>query len=218
MTRKDIERYVREHTGITTGGERDRRIDLLSRFRDEEEPAVTVQVPGFGTPPGFQKGSGTSIFTPASTAAYARYIGRAIPQLNTVNILWRVTTLGAAATYAEWGLCVSEEPVLAASLTLNYLTAIGYTDVASDVTSTGRKSTSITDFTGGIDGAHLWAVFTHQGSTGLVLRGGLPQEGGLMLVRVGSDAKPSTGFVGSQFDEVTTSLEDIWCIVQQVAA
>lgn len=216
MTKRDVERLIRQRTGVTTPGERDQRIDRVIRYREGEPDTDNAIYPvGMNLPPGFSKGDGTRVFTPASSTGYARYIGRAAPNLQSVDLLWRVTTLGAAATYAEWGLASSEEPVLGASLTLNYLTTIGYTDIAASVTSVGRKLTTIGDFAPVNAGVHLWLIFTHQGSTGLVLRGGLPQEGGMMLSRVGSSARPSAMAASTQFDEVATTLEDIWIVVKQ---
>lgn len=217
MTKRDVERFLRQRTGITTGAERDARIDQIVRFRRDETGDTEIRPVGMNLPPGFSKGDGTKTFTPASSTGYARYIGRAVPRLQSVQFLWRVTTAGAAPVYAEWGLAVSEEPVMTDSLTLNYLTTIGWTDVAGSLGSTFRKMTTISDFGQVNAGVRLWLIFAQQGSTGLVLRGGGAQEGGFLLSKAGA-AQPSTMAIGAQFDEVATSLEDIWLVVKQVQA
>lgn len=214
----DIARYVQERTGVRTSGRIGQRLDHLARYGERDTDQDNVIRPlGLELPPGFQKGDGAQIFTPSSSAGYARYIGRAVPDLQAINLLWRVTTAGAAPTYAEWGLASDDGPQIAASLSVNYLSTIGYTSVASDVTGIGRKLTTIADFPPVNAGVHLWLIFVHQGATGLVLRGGVPQEGGFMLTKSGA-ARPSNMAANSQFDEISTSTNDLWIVVQQVQA
>jgi hypothetical protein len=216
----EIDKYRRRKLGAQTNSDRERSRSEDLRYRSwlNDDPSYWNQLlaDGIQLPPGFQKGAGTEVFTPVSSTGYVRYLGRAMPRLQSVEFLFRVTTLGAVPTYCEFGLMsASEDPTIATGLADNWFTTLGWVDAAAQVTSTGRKKLVIYQFDEINAGMHLWIAFVHQSATGLVMRGGLPQECGLMLSKAGS-ARPSTLAAESQFTEVATTFQDLWLPFRQI--
>lgn len=223
MPHPDHETYRDKRLRITTPGQASRLLTRGTRRRQEqvETPGDRVDFPiGIDLPPGFSKGDGAQTFTPVSSTGYARYIGRAVPRLQAVNFLYRVTTLAATVTYAEFGLCISETPQIATGLADNTLTLVdpeAWLDVSGVITATGRKLGTIDQFNPVNHGAHLWLLFVVQATTPGAYRGGVPQECGLLISKAGA-ARPSTMGANAAFIEVATSMNDLWLPTQQIQA
>lgn len=209
MSNRDIDKYIRERQGMTTPGDRNAERESDIRYRRDQKVIEYTRPLGTELPVGFNKGDASLTFQPTSSTGYARYLGRAVPRLASVEILYRVTTGAASVTYAEWGIVCSEDLVLDTGLTDNELTTIGWVSIASDITGTGRKKATIEDFEAPNAGLHLWALLVVQATTTPILRGGVPQECGLMLSKAGS-ARPSTMAANAAFTEVSTSTNDVW--------
>jgi hypothetical protein len=217
MTNRDIDRYVRERQGLKTPGDREAERAADIRYRRDIKRRSDVYPLGTELAPGFNKGDASLTFQPTSSTGYARYIGRAVEALESVEILYRVTTIAATVTYAEWGLVSSEDLTIATGLTTNTMTTIGYDDISADIVGTGRKLSVIEDFAPPNVGLHLWLLLTVQATTTPILRGGVPQECGLMLSKAGS-ARPSTLAANADFTEVSTATNDVWFAFRQVQA
>lgn len=216
MPHPDHERYRDKRLRILSANDADRRIDQVTRRRQTpiEEPQYQtgIYAHGLELPPLFSKGDGAQVFTFTSSTGYARYIGRAVPRLREVDVFYRVTTIAATVTYAEIGLCISEEPVAAAGLGDTTLTMVGpnaWVDISGPVTSTGRKLAQITDFQAPNPGSYLWLLMVQQATTPAIMRGGIPQEAGAMMSKAGS-ARPSVLVDNAAFSEVATSVNDLW--------
>lgn len=202
---------------MNTDGDRDAERYEDIRHRRDEKVIENDRPLGIELPVGFNKGDASLTFQPTSSVGYARYIGRACPRLEAVEIIYRVTVIAATVTYAEWGLCVSEELDPASGLATNTMTLVpdAWVSIASDIVGTGRKLAMLTDFEQPNPGAHLWLLNTVQATTTPTYRGGVPQEAGLMMSKSGS-ARPSTLAANADFTEVSTSTNDIWFAVKQV--
>jgi hypothetical protein len=218
-SRADIERYIRQRTGVTTPGELGRAVETMRRYRDPETGNTDHEVRPLlmEMPPGFQKGDGTLTNLLVSSTGYARYIGRAVPRLQAVRAVYHVTTIAATVTYAEVGLCVSDAPALVAGGADVELTTIGYWDAATQITGTGRKTVILDDFERPNAGVHLWLVITVQATTPPTLRAGVPDFGGFLTSKAGS-ARPSTMAANAVFAPVLTTVNDLWWVVQQIQA
>lgn len=212
----DHETYRERRLNQPTIGDTRRYVDQLNRRRQEPvaDPQANpdIYAAGISLPPAYSKGDGTQTFTPVSSTGYARYIGRAVPRLQEVDVLYRVTTIAATVTYAEIGLAYSETPLLAAGLsdtTLTKLSAESYADISAAILTTGRKLASISDFAAPNPGSYLWLILTIQATTPPILRGGIPSEAGVLMSKAGS-ARPSILGENAAFSEVSTATNDIW--------
>jgi hypothetical protein len=217
MSNRDIDRYVRERQGLKTPGDREAERAADIRYRRDINRRSDVYPLGTELPPGFNKGDASLTFQPASSTGYARYIGRAVEGLQSLMVLYRVTTIAATVTYAELGLVSSEELVPEFGLADNTMTTIGWEDISGDIVGTGRKIAVIEDFAPPNVGLHLWLLLTVQATTTPILRGGVPQECGLMMSKAGA-ARPSTLAENAAFTEVSTATNDVWFAFRQVQA
>lgn len=219
MGNRDIDRYVRERQRLSSPGEREAERQSDIRNRRDQKAIENDRPLGIELPVGFNKGDGSLTFQPTSSTGYARYIGRAVPHLEAIKIIYRVTVIAVTVTYAEWGLVISEDFEPASGLATNTMTLVpdAWVDIASDIVGTGRKLATISDFEQPNPGSHLWLLNTVQASTTPTYRGGVPQECGLMMSKAGS-ARPSTLATNAAFTEVSTSTNDIWFAVKQVQA
>lgn len=217
MGNRDIDRYVRERQGLKTSGDREAERGEDIRYRRDEKVIENARPLGIELPVGFNKGDASLTFQPTSSTGYARYIGRAVPRLSQIDIIYRVTVIAATVTYAEWGLVYSEDLVPESALADNTMSLVpdAWVDIAADIVGTGRKLATITGFEQPNPGSHLWLLLTVQATTTPILRGGVPQEAGLMMSKAGS-ARPSTLANNAAFTEVSTSTNDIWFAVKQV--
>lgn len=214
MAHPDHEKYRDRRLNLTVDADIKKQIDRERRFRRQpiEDPQDHPEYPpAINLPIGFSKGDGAQTFQPVSSTGYARYIGPAPPRINTLKVMYRITTAAVTVTYAEIGLCFSEFPDLASSIVSNTLTLVpdAWVDIASVITAGGRKLATISSIGEVNVGAHLWILLVVQATTTPVMRGGIPQEAGLMMSKAGS-ARPSTLAPNAPFDEVATSVNDIW--------
>jgi hypothetical protein len=217
MTNRDIDRYVRERQGLKTPGDREAERAADIRYRRDINRRSDVYPLGTELPVGFNKGDASLTFQTTSSTGYARYIGRAVEGLQSIMVLYRVTTIAATVTYAELGLVSSEDLVPEFGLADNTMTTIGWEDISADIVGTGRKIAVIEDFAPPNVGLHLWLLLTVQATTTPILRGGVPQECGLMMSKVGS-ARPSALAENAAFTEVSTATNDVWFAFRQVQA
>jgi hypothetical protein len=210
----DILKVQQRRQGYVTTGDlqRDQQRELRTRQEPIIDPNDTlVYAPGLDLVPGFQKGDGTLTHALVSSRGIGRYLGRAAPRLTAIELGWRVTTIAATVTYAEVAIATSEDLDLYGGNTLTTLEAI---DSTANVTGTGRRSSLFQNLGEVNFGAHLWAWFVVQATTPPILRGGLPNECGLMIEKSGS-ARPSVN-TPSVMTESSTTTNDIWIAVRQV--
>lgn len=91
----------------------------------------------------------------------AMYLGRAPKVFSSCSIQYRVTTGGASVTWAEIAIGKGSLSSLSSGISLD---VIGYTDVATEITSIATHTTAITisDFVAGDD---LWFMYGNQATT-----------------------------------------------------
>lgn len=159
MSRRDIERYVQDRTGVTTPGTRDRVIDNLKRYRGiDGEDGTTfsrpVQLPPMTFAPDTTSSTGM-----ATNRTIARYLGQAPDDLNLVTLRFNVTTGAATITWAEVGIATSLDMTLGGQdLSMN-----GYVNVATTFNTIGTKDVDVPVTIG--PGEHVWALCGSQATT-----------------------------------------------------
>jgi len=204
MSRRDIERYVQDRTGVTTPGTRDRVIDNLKRYPTSQEGPGPEYPRGFLTPPGFQAGNLTDIAAPATNQANALYLGQAPDDLNLVTVRMIVTTAVSTTTWAELAICTS----LDASFGSPDLILEGFTGVGATFNSIGTRDTEIAVQIGA--GAHCWLVWGSQASTPFAVRGGLADPHGSGRHAFASATRPSTMANPTTFTATTSASVAAW--------
>jgi hypothetical protein len=210
----DIVKWSQRAAGISSSGDVKRQERQTRRFRPlaiEDPDSHPIYPLGVEVVTGFQRDTAATAFNMVSSRGYCRYIGRAIPRLSSIDIGWRVQTVGSGITYAEIAIATSEEPEIFP--TDQYFQTVQSIDIALSVLSAARKITTFSDFEQINVGAHLWVWIVVQG-TPPVLRGGVPAECGLLMEKSGS-ARPSVNSGSTGWSEVSTAKEDVWLVVKQ---
>jgi hypothetical protein len=213
MTRRDVERFVRNQLDAKTDAERDRQRVLEIRYDSPNPDQKLIEPTPYGvtffTPPGFQAGDTTTTATPAANESSAIYLGKANTDKNLVTVRCNVITAVSTTTWAEVAICTSIDMSLGASadLILN-----GYTNVAGTFNTTGIKDTEISVNVS--RDAHCWFVWGSQAVTPFALRGGLgdPLTSGKFQVSAGT--RPSTMADPTSFTASSTGARSAWIAVQ----
>jgi hypothetical protein len=208
--RADVERLIRKRTGATTEGERSRRLDELTRYR---QPAANNDSTAYGRgpflPPGFLAANTTDVTTPVTNRTLARYLGNAPADLNAVTIRVNVTTAGSTITWAEIGIATSLDFVMGSAVDL---IPEGFTAVNGTFNSTGLKDTEV-----GVNisrGAHVWALIGQQAGTLFVLRAGIGDGVTAGFVQFADTTRPSTMANPTTFAITTGAANAIWLAAQ----
>lgn len=104
--------------------------------------------------PPFAQSSGASK-TLTSGTCFAIYMGRVPTDVTSWDLRWRVSTAGASVTWAEVAIATGALDFAAST---QMITIRGYRDVATAITSTGTKTTTIVtpEIPAGTD---VWVVF-----------------------------------------------------------
>lgn len=216
MTRRDIDRYLRKASGIMTEADRDAQRNEDIRYRVEPAPDPGIYPLGIELVTGHLAANTSTTQATVSNTTYARYIGRAVPRLQEVQVLYQVTTAAATITWAELALAYSPEPELLPTAALD-IYAIATLDIATRVNTTGRKRSDIVDIGEVNAGLHLWVLIGANATTPMSLRGGLPDNMGLQLERAAY--RPGAAInEPREFSATATSFNDFWMGIKQVQA
>lgn len=213
MTKRDIERYVRQKTGVVTPGERDRAIENVIRYRttdvDTAEFAPTGFTRGVQHPPGFQAGDVVTVTTAVSNRTQARYLGQAPADLIAITIRMDVTTAYVAGTWAEVGIGTSLDMTLGASADISLS---GFVSVATTFNSTGIKDTEIAVNIS--RGQHVWLLWGSQGGTTYAVRGGLADIFSTGITQLATTTQPSTMADPTSFTVSSNASTSPWIAFQ----
>ena len=216
MTRRDIDRYIRNRTGVLTPAEREAQLNREVRFRQTPEQEHEDYPLGLELVPGFQAGNVTDVTALVTNTTYARYLGRASKGLNQLDVLYQVTTATVGAiTWAEMAIGFSGDPVLQPVAATQDIQLLQYLDVSSRVNSTGRKKSEIIDLPQSLQGTHIWFLFGGQAATTQYqLRAGLADTIGAGFL-YSAAARPSTmsGYVA--FTNTSNTFADPWVAFKQ---
>ena len=214
MTRRDIERFVRNQNDVTTDAERDRRRINEVRYAnpnpDQKLIEPTSYARPFFTPPGFQTGDITTVAAPPSGDANGIYLGQADTDKVLVTVRMNVTTGGSTITYAELAICTATEVPMGGPIDLSLN---GYTGVAGTFNSTGIKDTEIS--VNLARGAHCFLVWGSQATTPFQVRGGLGDNLGTGYYVVSAAVtRPSTMADPTSFTASVSGARAAWIAVQ----
>jgi hypothetical protein len=212
MSHRDVERFIRQRTGVVTPGERDRAIENVVRYREDDSALVDVGPTGFTRPPflppGFLAANITDVTTPVTNRTLARYLGQAPADLIAVTIRVNVTTAGSTITWAEVGIATSLEFVMGSAVDL---IPDGFTAVQATFNSTGVKDTEVAVNIS--RGAHVWALIGQQASTLFVLRAGVGDGVSAGFAQFADTTRPSTMASPTTFAITSGSANAIWMAV-----
>jgi len=214
MTRRDVERYIRNQLDAQTDAERDRKRELGVRYRDPNPDQKLIEPTSYGraffTPPGFQAGDLVTTASPASGDANAVYLGQADTDKILVTVRCNViTAVATAIVFAELAICTSLENLLGASTELSLS---GFTSVTSTFNSTGIKDTEISVNIS--RGAHCWFVWGSQATTPFTLRGGLGDPLTSSKYMVSASTLPSTMADPTAFTASASAARAAWIACQ----
>ncbi len=212
MTKRDIDRYIRKRTGITTPAEREAQRDRDIRYRTEPDLSAiepTSYPRGFFLPPGFNAANITDVTVPVTNRTVARYLGQAPGDLANVTLRVNVTTAAATITWAEIGIATSLTAVM--GLPVDLIPA-GFTNVATTFNSTGLKDVDVSVAIS--RGAHVWALWGQQATTLYVLRAGIGDGITSGFVQFADTTRPSTMANPTTFAITAGSANNAWIGVQ----
>lgn len=208
MSRRDIERYVQNRTGVVTPARTNARIDHLTRYRDAPTDPGTPYTRGPFLPPGFLAANTTDTVTPATNRTLARYLGQAPDDLNLVTIRVNVTTGGSTITWAEVAIATSLDFTMGSGADL---IPEGSTGVSGTFNTSGVKNTEVAVSIA--KGAHVWALIGAQASTVPTFRAGLGDGASVGFVQFADATRPSTMASPTTF-AITSSGNAIWLGIQ----
>lgn len=210
MTKRDIERYVRQRTGVITPGERERTLDQVMRYRSVVTPLLDILptefVPGYFLPPGTFAADTTSATVATSNRTVARYLGQAPYDINSVTLRFNVLTAAATITWAEVGIGTSGTAVKLG--TAEDIRMEGYVNVASTFNSIGIKDTEVPVTIS--RGAHIWALWGSQATTPFNVLRTIGDGLSMGFVQFADSTRPSTMADPTTFAITAATANSAW--------
>jgi hypothetical protein len=152
--RADVERYIRQQTGVPTEGDRARQLNELTRYA-RQDAGVDIPADTLWWPPGQQISTLTATNTPGSGITRAVYLGKALAPYRSITVMLRITTAHSGVTWAEVAIATGV-PTIGGDTELTLMGT--HESVIGEWGSIGIKTQTI-ELTDSIPGDELWFLY-----------------------------------------------------------